>query len=167
VPSLTERLREARARRRRAMRQFLVVGLCFAALLCLGGVAVGFLFYDRATKPDLSTPEHVTRKYLEAYLVDRDDYAANQYRCSDASGLTELQALRDDIDARQRRYGVSITGSLDRVHEVERTASAAKVDVDLVFSAVIQGAPQKDLEHWEVSVSNESGWRVCGANELK
>ena len=143
------------------MRQFLVVGLCFVALLCLGGVAVGFLFYDQATKPDLSTPEIATHKFLSAYLI------ANQYRCSDASGLTELQALRDDIDARQRRYGVSITGSLDRVHEVERTASAAKVDVDLVFSAVIQGAPQKDLEHWEVSVSNESGWRVCGANELK
>src|SRR2546423_11431564 len=79
VPSPAERLREARARRRRAMRQFLVVGLCFVALLCLGGVAVGFLFYDRATKPDLSTPEHVTRRYLEAFLVDRDDYAAKQY----------------------------------------------------------------------------------------
>src|SRR5207248_11389626 len=65
VPGPAERLREARARRRRAMRQFLVVGLCFVALLCLGGVAVGYLFYDRATKPDLSTPEHVTRKYLE------------------------------------------------------------------------------------------------------
>src|SRR5438067_2772103 len=81
VPSLTERLREARARRRRAMRQFLVVGLCFVALLCLGGVAVGFLFYDRATKPDLSTPSLVTRKYLSAYLVNRDDVAATQYQC--------------------------------------------------------------------------------------
>src|SRR5438045_9644808 len=113
VPSLTERLREARARRRRAMRQFLVFGLCFVALLCLGGVAVGYLFYDRATKPDLSTPEHVTRKYLEAYLVDRDEYAAKQYQCSDDSGLAEIRALRSDIDGREQKYGVKFSYSVD------------------------------------------------------
>src|ERR1043166_4870284 len=95
VPPLdpAERQREARARRRRAIRQFLIVGGCFVALLGLGAVAVGFLTYDRATRPDLSTPEHVTRKYLEAYLIDRDDYAARQYQCADDSGLAEVRAL--------------------------------------------------------------------------
>src|SRR5947207_2815295 len=75
-----ERLREARARRRRTVRQVLLIGVCFVALLCLGGVAAGFLYYHQATKPDLSTPEHVTRKYLEAYLIDRDEYKARDYR---------------------------------------------------------------------------------------
>src|SRR5947208_1657579 len=103
--SPAERLREARARRRRAVRQVLLIGACFVALLCLGGVAAGFLYYHQATKPDLSTPEHVTRKYLEAYLIDRDEYKARDYRCADDSGLTELQAFRADIDDRQKKYG--------------------------------------------------------------
>src|SRR5438046_2464850 len=141
VPGPAERLREARARRRRAMRQYLVVGLCFVALLCLGGVAVGFLFYDRATKPDLSTPEHVTRKYLEAYLVDRDDYAARQYRCSDDSGLAEIRALRSDIDSREQKYGVKFSYSVDSATRLAESGSDAKVAVDLVLSTVLQGQP--------------------------
>ena len=111
------RQREARARRRRAIRQYLVVALCLVALLVLGGVAVGFLFYDRATKPDLSSPEHVTRKYLEAYLIDRDDYTTRIYQCSDTSGLSQIRAFRDDLDQREKAHSISISVTLKSVRE--------------------------------------------------
>ncbi len=160
-----ERAREARTRRRRAIRQFLVVGLCFVALLGLGAVAVGFLFYDRTTKPDLSTPEHVTRKYLEAYLIDRDDYAAKQYQCPDDSGLSEIRALRSDIDTRQNKYGVRFTFSVDAATELDQPGPDARVAVDLVLSTVLQGQPKREVEHWEFNTQNDDGWRVCGAHE--
>jgi hypothetical protein len=164
-PSPAERAREARAKRRRAMRQYLVVGLCFVGLLCLGAVAVGFLAYDRATKPDLGTPEHVTRKYLEAYLVDRDDYSAKQYQCPDDSGLAEVKALRSDIDNRESKYGVKFNYSVDTANELARTGTDARVGVDLVLSTVIQGQPRREVEHWEFVTHNAGGWRVCRAHE--
>src|SRR5256885_835925 len=165
-PSPAERLRAARARRRQVFRQVLVIGFCFFSLLCFGGVASGFLFYHQATKPDLSTPEHVTRKYLEAYLIDRDEYTARQYQCADNSGLAELRALRSDIDARQKTYGVTINVSADRVRSTDASDTSARVAVDLVLTAVIQGDPQKDTEHWEFTLRNQDGWHVCGAHEV-
>src|SRR5438270_6779317 len=138
-PSPADRQREARARRRRAIRQFLVVGLCFAALLALGGVAVGFLYYDRATKPDLSTPSLVTRKYLTAYLVDRDDTGAAQYRCADSSDLEPLRAFRADLDERQQKYNLAIAVSIDSVRETSRSGDQAELAADTVLSAVDAG----------------------------
>src|SRR5262245_17321122 len=74
----TEHSQEARIRRKRTFRQTLVVVLSVVALVCLGGSAAAFVFYDKATKPDLSTPTLVTRKYLDTYLVDREDAKAAQ-----------------------------------------------------------------------------------------
>jgi hypothetical protein len=159
-------LKEAKARRRRAIKQFLIVALCFVILLCLGGIAAGFFYYDRATKPDLSSPVLVTHRYISAYLIDRDDRAAERYQCANPSGLAEFRALRDDIDNRQKTYGVSISASVDSVQDQGATGNAETLAVDLILTAVIQGKPQRDLEHWSFTARNEDGWRVCGAHEL-
>ena len=161
-----EHVRDARTRRRRAVRQYLIVGLCLVALLCLGGVAAGVLFYDRATKPDLSTPDHVTRKYLEAYLIDRDDYTAKRYECADPSGLRDVEALRSDIDNRQKRYGVTFTYSVGGINETSRANNAAGLDVTLVLTTTIQGQSRREVEHWQMTARNENGWRVCAAHEV-
>ena len=163
--SPAERLREARARRRRAVRQVLLIGLCFLALLCLGGVGAGFLFYHQATKPDLTTPEHVARKYLEAYLIDRDEYAVRQYECADTSGLKEIQALRADVDEREKKFGLAFTFSVARADEAERRGNDSVVAVDLVLSTSIQGEPKREVEHWQLKMHNDSGWRVCRTHE--
>jgi hypothetical protein len=161
-----ERLQEARVRRRRTLRQVLVVGLAVIALMCLGGGAAAFLLYDRATKPDLSTPALVTRKYLDAYLVDRDDAKAAQFQCADDSGLSDIRALRADIDSRQKTFGVNITVSVDRVSEVNRSGPSAATSADLVLSTVIQGQSQRAVEQWEFALHDEDGWRVCSGHEV-
>ncbi len=165
--SAAERTREARARRRRAIRQFLIVGLCFAALLCLGAVAVGFLYYDRATKPDLTSPVLSTHEYLSAYLIDRDDQSAERFQCSNASGLAEIRALRDDLDSREKTYGVRITPSVDRLQATEQSDKSATVLVDLVLSTVIDGEPQRAVQQWQFGVQNDGGWRVCSAHHIE
>jgi hypothetical protein len=161
-----ERLREARARHRRAVRQVLLIAVCLVALLCLGGVAAGFLYYHQATKPDLSSPVLVTHSYLSAYLIDRDDRGAQEYQCSDDSGLSEIRALRDDIDNRQRKYGVAYTFSVEGVNEVERQGDQARLRVDLVLATVSQGQPLREVEHWDFTARNQDGWHVCGAHEV-
>jgi hypothetical protein len=164
--SPAERAREARAKRRRAMRQYLIVGLCFVGLLCLGGIGVGFLFYDRATKPDLSSPVVVTDKFISVYLVDRDDRRAQQYQCSDASGLAEIHALRDDLDQREKTYSITINVAVDSISESSRTNDDATVAVDLALTTILDGKPQRAVQQWQFSTRNEDGWRVCGAHKL-
>ena len=161
-----DRLREARARRRRATRQFLIVGLCFVALLCLGGAGVGFLYYDRATKPDLSSPVVVTDKFLSVYLVDRDDRRAQDYQCSDVSGLAEIHALREDLDHREKAYRITISTSVDSIRESNRTNNDAEVSVDLALTTVLDGKPQRAVQQWLFSTHDDGGWRVCGAHKL-
>src|SRR5204863_527702 len=85
---------------------------CCSVTCCGSAAAAGALYYDRATKPDLGTPDHVTRKYLEAYLEDRDEQTAKVYQCGDGSGLSEIHALRNDIDSREKQYGITFTYSV-------------------------------------------------------
>lgn len=165
-PSPADRTREARAKRRRAMRQYLVVGLCFVGLLCLGGIGVGFLSYDRATKPDLSSPVVVTDKFISLYLIDRDDRRAQQYQCSDNSALAEFYALRDDLDRREKTYGITITPAVDSITESSRTNDDAVVAVDLSLTTVLGDKPQRAVQQWQFSTHNDGGWRVCGAHKL-
>lgn len=154
-----------RKSRWRRMRQILVVGLCALALLCAGAAAAGALYYDRATKPDLSTPDHVTRKYLEAYLEDRDEATAKIYQCGDGSGLAAIHALRDDYDSRGKRYGVTFAYSIEGLQEVNRTANDATLSFLVVVSTTEQGRPLREVEHWQATAHNDNGWRVCTARE--
>jgi hypothetical protein len=64
-------------------------------LLCIAGIAIGFHAYDKATRPDRSTPAAVVDNYIHAYLVDRDDTEAGQFACARASGLSAFVDFRN------------------------------------------------------------------------
>jgi hypothetical protein len=153
--------------RRRVLRQALVVGLSVLALLCLGGGAAAFLFSDKATKPDLSTPALVTREYLSAYLVNRDDARAAEFQCGDGSGgLSDLRGLRDQIDAHHKSAGVDFAVSVDNVQEESRSGNTAIVAADLAIASTVQGQSGRELEHWQFTTRNDGGWRVCDGHEV-
>lgn len=134
-------------------------------LLCLGGGAALFVYYDKATAPDLSSPALVTRKYLAAYLLDRDDVKAAQFRCADDGGLADVRALRSDIDSRQTTYKIKITVSIDSVTETSRSDTTATTTADIVLSTVIDGKSQSAVEHWVFSLKDGGGWLVCSGHE--
>lgn len=161
-----ERLQEARVRRRSALRQALVVGLSIIALVCLGGGAAAFLFYDKATRPDLRTPVLATEQYLTAYLGDRDDSRASQFRCGDPAGLSDVRALRADIDSKQKEFGIPFVVSVDSVRELNRAGNTATVAADLAITTTVQGQSRRELEHWEFITRNDNGWRVCSGHEV-
>jgi hypothetical protein len=143
-----------------------VVALSVIALLCLGGIGTAFILYDKGTQPDLRTPVVVIQQFLTAYLVNRDDAKAAQFECSDASGLEPVRSVRKDDDQRERENNVAITVAVDSVREISRSGKDAQVAVDLVFATTINGTPQRDLEHWEFTTRNDSGWRVCSGHEV-
>jgi hypothetical protein len=162
-----ERVQQAARPRRRGFRQFLIVTLAVVALLCLGGVGAAFVFYDKATKPDLRTPVVVTLGYLRAYLVDRDDVKAAEFQCGDGSGLKDVRALRNDVDSREKTYNVKIVVSVDGAFETSRSGRAAGTSADLVLTTMVEGQPQRAVEHWVFALQeDDGGWHICSGNEV-
>jgi hypothetical protein len=144
----------------------LLIVLAIVALLCLGGGATAFVYYDRATQPDLRTPVVVTLEYLRAYLVDRDDVKAAEFQCGDGSGLKDVKALRDDIDSRQKTFNVAIVASIDSAVETSRSGSTANVSSDIVLSTTSDGTSLRRVQHWQFTTRNDGGWRVCDGHEV-
>jgi hypothetical protein len=136
--------------------RIVLISLVIAVLLGLG-VAAWLVFGDRAQ--DASGPVAVTRQYLAAYLVDRDDVKAAQFHCTDDGGLLDVKALRGGIDTGQRSV------SIDKVTETSRTESTATTTAVIVLDTVIDGEPQHAVEHWEFSLKGGGVWLVCSGHE--
>ena len=82
---------------RRRMRTVLTVVAGVLALLCLGGIATAYVWYDRASTPDRSAPDVVVDNYLRAFLVDRNDTRADLFTCESGAELRGVAALRTDL----------------------------------------------------------------------
>ena len=150
---------------RRRVGRVLAVIAGVLALLCLGGAAVGFLFYDRATAPDRSAPDVVVDNYLRAFLVDRNDTRSNLFTCPNSTEqLADLKSLRSDLQAREQRFDTTLSvkwGSLD----VQMQGNTAEVQVDLIISAYVDGVSQSDRQAWRFKVRLDDDWRVCGGSK--
>lgn len=132
------------------------------ALFCLSGVAVAYVLYDNATAPDRSAPDVVVDNYLRAFLVDRDDVRANQYVCADSTGLSELQALRADLQEREKRFQTTFTVSWGSLG-VQQQGNSAEVSVTLIIATVVNGLSQSDRQPWRFVTQTGEDWRVCQA----
>jgi len=150
------------APRKSRLRLVLALVSGVVALLCLSGVAVAYVLYDKATAPDRSAPDVVVDNYLRAFLVDRDDVRAGQYACTDNSALAELRNLRTDLQEREKRFETTFRvswGSLD----VRRDGNSAEVRVNLTISAVVDQISQSDRQPWRFVTRLADDWRVCEA----
>jgi hypothetical protein len=144
----------------------LAVVAAAAIVLCGGGVTAGLILYDRATRPDRSTPSVVVRQYINTYLDDRDDAKAEQFACSGFVGTGELAALRTDMQARESKFGVHISVAPGVIAEESRSSTQAAVSAEIVFTTTTAGQPQRSVERWEFQTVKRSGWRVCDAHQL-
>jgi hypothetical protein len=149
--------------RSRRLRPILAVLGGVVALLCLGGLAAVYLFYDEATGPDRSAPDVVVDNYLRAYLVDRDDARADQYVCREAPDLAEMRALRDDIQAREQRYSVRIVVSWGSLR-VEPAGEGRTVTTEV--RRTIADGSERAQDQWRFEVVDRDGWRVCAARRV-
>ena len=145
---------------RHRLRTVLAVVAGVLALLCAGGAVVGYLLYDRATAPDRSAPDVVVDNYLRAFLVDRNDTKADEFACRDGGDLGELRQLREDLVAREQRFGTTITVSWGSL-TVQRQGDTADVTVDLIISAIVDGISQSDRQGWHFTTRLDDDWRVC------
>lgn len=154
-------------RRRRRVRWPVVFGVVagLVVMLCGGLGAVGYVWYDRATAPDLSAPDVVVDAYLREELVNRDDTRAEQYLC-DGADMTRLDEFRSNITARESQYNVPITitwGKLD----VSQVRNAATVSVVLRIDVPeANGSTSESIQDWQFQSHNDDGWHICGASKI-
>ncbi|MFI7576195.1 hypothetical protein [Micromonospora sp. NPDC049497] len=148
-------------RPRRRLRTVLTVVAAVLTSLVLGGIVAGYLLYDRATAPDRSAPDVVVDNYLRAFLVDRNDTRANLYTCDGGGDTGRLRALRDDLVAREQRFGTNLSVSWGSLR-VERQGNSADVRVDLIISAYVDGISQSDRQPWRFATKlGDDDWGVC------
>lgn len=154
------------APRPRRVRRILTLVAGVLALLCVGGTAVGYVLYDRATTPDRSAPDVVVDNYLRAFLVDRNDTRANLYRCTNGPDqLAELSNFREDLEAREEQFNTRLVVKWGRL-QVQKRGAVAEVSVDLTISAFIDGISQSDRQSWNFVTQLTDDWRVCGGSRL-
>src|SRR5690606_6577135 len=139
------------------------------ALIAVGVVAVAtpvyvFVWYDRATRPDLSQPDLVASSYLRALLVERDDPRANLFVCEDPD-LGAIRTLRDEIERRERDFGVTVRVSLGALAHTRPATVRGTVHTDVTITGVSSGTAVRSerTETWRLDLVEDDGWRVCAA----
>jgi hypothetical protein len=136
------------------------------ALLCLGGVGVGFVLYNDATRSDRSAPDVAVDNYLRALLVDRNDSRAGIYECEDGFDLQQVRDLKADIEGQEQRLETTISVSWGALRVEPRSGGAVAVTTDIRRTAQVDGSSQSLLDQWRFEVVDEDGWRVCGARKV-
>ncbi|MEU4382229.1 MULTISPECIES: hypothetical protein [Actinomycetes] len=132
--------------------------------LCLGGVAAGFVLYNRAAAPDRGSPDVAVVSYLQAALVSRDQNRALLFTCG--GPLQSIEDLRTQVERRERELGTSFSINIENIVVVMNGSSAATVTAVIRRSATVDGVQQSLTDPWRFEAQDRDGWRVCaGAPE--
>jgi hypothetical protein len=137
----------------------LAVVLGGLAVLCVGGLGVGYLFYRQVSEPDRKTPAVVVEQFVEATFNERDHSRARLFTCPNAQ-LGELDQLMSDLRARESQFNTRFTVQTANLN-VHTKGGFAAVDAELQLSTSVSRSTQL----WQFDMKNESGWRVCGAQQ--
>ncbi|SCL62324.1 hypothetical protein GA0070606_3602 [Micromonospora citrea] len=146
-------------RPKRRTRTVLTVVASVLAALVLGGVAAGYVLYNRAAAPDRSSPDVAVVSYLQAALVSRDQNRALLYTCD--GHLSAIDELRVQIERREQELGSSFSVNIERVVVSMNGSSAATVTAVIRRTASIDGVQQSLTDPWRFEVQDRDGWRVC------
>ncbi|MET8279807.1 hypothetical protein [Micromonospora sp. NPDC005174] len=150
--------------RRRRLRTVLIVVGGVLGLLLLGGVATGFVLYNRAAAPDRSAPDVVVVNYLQAALVSRDPNRANLFTCD--GPVPALDEFRAQVIRREQELGVSFSINIEGIAVSNASFDAASVVAVIRRSASIDGIQQSLTDTWQFDVQDRDGWRVCTGTKV-
>ena len=126
-------------------------------------VVTGYVLYDRATAPDRSAPDVVVANYMQAFLVDRNDTRASDLRLRGRWRSRRVCAsLRDDLVAREQRFGTTIVGQLGQPRVSEQQGDTAQRPGRPRSSPPSwTGSSQSDRQGWQF---RDPAWRRAGGS---
>jgi hypothetical protein len=145
------------------LRFAIIVGV--VSLLCIGGLGIGYDYYNKATAPDRSTPAIAVQNYLQAFLNDRSDTDAAPYACADQSGLMALRSFRDS--ALKLAASLGNTASFGwNIGDVVDDGGQATVNVAITEQTSAGSVETGSARiNWQLATRQIAGWRVCGATQ--
>ena len=139
-----------------------LIALAVLLVVCLGA-ATAYFVYDRATEPDRNSPSVVLYQYLNVRFGERDPArAASLYECK-RPRLAELNALANDLLAREQAFNVQINVEMTN-SRTQFTAASATMDADLLLWVRQGTGRNQDVQPWRFDFVDERGWRLCSAN---
>jgi hypothetical protein len=147
------------------LRRAFVVVAALAVGLCLAGVVVAYALYDKATKPDRSSPAVVLTQYIDTKFGTRDEARIKNFECASPS-LTEVDQLFADLRDREQRFNITIqvtTSDFNVVSDGDKATIDATVKIAVPED---NGGLSRSLQQWQFSLVDSGGWRVCGAHRL-
>jgi hypothetical protein len=152
--------------RRKGLRLWVAMVAGVAALLCLGGIGVAVLLYDKETKIERAAPDAVADNFLRAYLVDRDDNEASLYMCQSGADFGAISALRAEAVDREKKFGTHVVVSWGTLTVTDVDATRKNVAADLTIAGTSNGnTVSRRKESWSLGVVDQDGWRVCSATK--
>jgi hypothetical protein len=133
--------------------------------VCLGGSITAYVWYDKATQPDRSTPEGVLEQYVDAKFSSRDNVRAKLFECS-SSDLADIETALADVKERETRFSIRITVK-PVSYDVHVTDEQADVRVTLkVLVPEGDGRETLSLQEWQFSLKHDRSWLICDAKRL-
>jgi hypothetical protein len=146
-------------------RMKIVVLVGVLSLLCFGGLGYAFSVYNRATKPNRSSPDVVVDNYLQAVLVDRSAASASKYSCPGAAAqLKPFIQFRDGFVSREAGLGGQVSFSWGPLHlnrDSDGTTVAVEITVDTSGGSTLAG---RSLHEWSFTAVEDDEWFVCAAS---
>jgi hypothetical protein len=133
--------------------------------LCLGGVAITYVLYDKATTPDRSSPTVTLVQYLNARFGDHDDAKARGFECK-SPNLAELDQLSGDLRYREKTFGVATEVASAEPRETVNGDNAGITAYLKVTVREPTGQASRSVQSWQFSLVRQGGWRLCGAHHL-
>ncbi|MDI1465088.1 hypothetical protein QEZ54_29375 [Catellatospora sp. KI3] len=135
-------------------------------LVVVGGVGAGVaavVTYHQATKIDRSVPEVVVAEYLRAALQNKDAVGIELYACEDASALSPINSLVQELTQREHDFNVQIVISWGALTRVDQSGEV-RIQTDLSVTALKDGSEESSSrQRWIFGLKDEDGWRVCSA----
>ncbi|MEU7825297.1 hypothetical protein [Catellatospora sp. NPDC049133] len=144
-------------------RKVLLTLAILVAVAGVAGVTAVVLAYHEVTKIDRSNPKIVLDEYLRAALVAKDEVGVDLYECAHPEKLSDLRAMRADLDRRESEFNVQMLVSWGAMTSVDKSGTmelGTSLTVTAMENGVVQG---RQTELWYFELIEDDGWRVCGA----
>ena len=136
-----------------------------AAFVCLGGLGVGYIYYDKATKPNTETPGRTLEEFLDERFNNGPPERVRQLVCR-APSLQEFDDLVNQLAAIEAQSGDAVKANASALELQYTSNEKAAIETDLVMTSGPQNQSKVARQHWHFDLVREDGWRVCGAHRL-
>lgn len=143
----------------------LLVLVGVAALICLGGSLTFYIWYDKTTTPDRSTPEGVVEQYVDVKFNLRDDARAKLFECPSAD-VVDIDGTLRDVKVLEARFSTSAT---IRPASFAVSVNGNEADVASTLDIVVteSGGGQSITEQkWKFRLSKTNTWLLCSATKV-